>query len=159
MQGVALARYVYEKRLIQKHLDSAGKCPVTKEDLTKDCSRMIPNSSMADAPLSKANGNTVEGATLSSRPLKHGVCTLPLAAIVQLDEFSFYTLGFWSFDIHKGKPLFDAFGSDANLESCHTLRGSCFSQACPVSFTSITLFHSRSVDVRVAAKDDLVDMK
>mmetsp|Transcript_20204 Transcript_20204/g.36620 ORF Transcript_20204/g.36620 Transcript_20204/m.36620 type:complete len:503 (+) Transcript_20204:84-1592(+) len=28
--------YVYEKRLIQKHLDSAGKCPVTKEDLSKD---------------------------------------------------------------------------------------------------------------------------
>mmetsp|Transcript_75935 Transcript_75935/g.180542 ORF Transcript_75935/g.180542 Transcript_75935/m.180542 type:complete len:503 (+) Transcript_75935:156-1664(+) len=28
--------YVYEKRLIEKHLASAGKCPVTKEDLSKD---------------------------------------------------------------------------------------------------------------------------
>lgn len=28
--------YVYEKRLITKHIQSAGKCPVTKEDLTQD---------------------------------------------------------------------------------------------------------------------------
>jgi len=28
--------YVYEKRLITKHIDTAGKCPVTKEEITKD---------------------------------------------------------------------------------------------------------------------------
>jgi len=28
--------HVYEKRLITKHLESVGKCPVTKEDITKD---------------------------------------------------------------------------------------------------------------------------
>lgn len=28
--------HVYEKRLIVKHVESAGKCPVTKEELTKD---------------------------------------------------------------------------------------------------------------------------
>jgi pre-mRNA-processing factor 19 len=28
--------YVYEKRLIVKHIESVGKCPVTKDDLSKD---------------------------------------------------------------------------------------------------------------------------
>mmetsp|Transcript_22591 Transcript_22591/g.51410 ORF Transcript_22591/g.51410 Transcript_22591/m.51410 type:complete len:506 (-) Transcript_22591:146-1663(-) len=28
--------HVYEKRIIAKHVESAGKCPVTKEELTKD---------------------------------------------------------------------------------------------------------------------------
>jgi pre-mRNA-processing factor 19 len=29
-------QHVYEKRLITKHIESAGRCPVTKEELTKD---------------------------------------------------------------------------------------------------------------------------
>jgi pre-mRNA-processing factor 19 len=28
--------YVYEKRLIEKHIDATGKCPMTQQDITKD---------------------------------------------------------------------------------------------------------------------------